>query len=551
MASADASSLELVWRAGPYAVAWKGEGVPLVEEVIASPPNDTASSQGLRRVRGEDKASASGRARGGRSQSVSSWASDFLGGGAWLPMSFVDQSLSGLVLLSRCGIESPPSVSATYSVLVVPQSISPAAAEEAAGSSLPVVREVWDPLGLLGDMDDDGATVVQEGPSGHFGRIAVVKVAVDLAMSRPRGALTVVRALQEVGYKVLRLPGFGASARNSVEAPEQGLDAEPNVLSGTCVWVSSVRVPEAAMNLPSKTGKDKIDRGGAVSVQMPKKFKSVLSSQESLAEQRLRSLGGGTVEFRGLTLKVPQEQLRPRPSSGALVDAGLQVLRSTDGGHGRPCVLDLGTGSGALLLALLRELGPEASGHGVDIDEVAVRTCLENAALVLGAGRVGVVLADFTKLDDVAVRSQLAQGGYDVIVCNPPYRSEEQQLAYDRSTGHFGGNTEHSKTLVAGKTGLEMYEGIARCLARDFAQCLTGRPEDFFPVLKRGGTLIFQVEAGSRGTVGGMAKVVGAVVERAADGRLSVAGIHVDDRGLERAILVRFTEDSAGTALVS
>jgi len=262
----------------------------------------------------------------------------------------------------------------------------------------------------------------------------------------------------------------------------------------------------------------------------------------SLAEQRSRSSGGGVVEFRGMSLLVPEEQLRPRPSSGSLVDAAVQVLRSVDGGASASRILDLGVGSGALLLAMLRELGNACSGHGVDIDEAAVRTCLANARHVLGetgASRVGAVLADFTRLGEPEVRRQLAKEGYDVVVCNPPYRSEQQQAAYDRSTGRFGGNTEHAKTLVAGETGLEMYEGVAACLAHDFADCMADRRKDAEPVLKRGGTLIFQVEAGMRGATGGMAKVVGAAVERASGGRLVMRGTHVDERGLERAILIQ------------
>jgi len=181
-----------------------------------------------------------------------------------------------------------------------------------------------------------------------------------------------------------------------------------------------------------------------------------------------------------------------------------------------------------------------------------VQTCKANAVRVLGdagAARTAAVLGDFSQLDAEPLRGQLSSEGYDVVVCNPPYRSEAQQAAYDRSTGEFGGNTEHSKTLVAGKTGLEMYEVVAACIARDSAAVASaagaGAKElERGPLLRRGGTLIFQVEAGSCGRTGGMATVVGAAVERAAGGRLVVRGTHVDEKGLERAILVQHRDDA-------
>lgn len=147
-----------------------------------------------------------------------------------------------------------------------------------------------------------------------------------------------------------------------------------------------------------------------------------------------------------------------------------------------------------------------------------------------------VVLGDFGQLDAAGVRQQLALEGYHVIVCNPPYRSEAQQEAYDRASGVFGGHTEDAKTLVAGKTGLEMYEAVAACIARD-AVAAQGRTPG--PLLLAGGTLIFQVEAGERGKLGGISERVGSAVERASGGKLVVTSVHTDEGGVERALLVK------------
>eukprot|EP00927_Polykrikos_kofoidii_P013592 TRINITY_DN15910_c0_g2_i1.p1 TRINITY_DN15910_c0_g2~~TRINITY_DN15910_c0_g2_i1.p1 ORF type:complete len:241 (+),score=56.05 TRINITY_DN15910_c0_g2_i1:3-725(+) len=232
--------------------------------------------------------------------------------------------------------------------------------------------------------------------------------------------------------------------------------------------------------------------------------------------------------------------------------------------------MDLGVGCGALLLSILHEFGgcasegrAAASGTGIDLDDRAVEACRRNASRVLAqeqAARVEVVLADFGQLDTPSVRQKLCRGGYDVIVCNPPYRSEAQQEAYDRASGDFGGWREHHRTLVGGKTGLEMYESVAACLARDSVAVATAAsalatdtaagsaatvaasaasPQPVGSLLRPGGALIFQVEAGSHGQVGGGAARVSDAVERASKGRLVSTQVFRDDRGLERAIIVK------------
>eukprot|EP00812_Abedinium_dasypus_P011072 NODE_4651_length_653_cov_250.234114.p1 GENE.NODE_4651_length_653_cov_250.234114~~NODE_4651_length_653_cov_250.234114.p1 ORF type:complete len:175 (+),score=46.76 NODE_4651_length_653_cov_250.234114:25-549(+) len=166
-----------------------------------------------------------------------------------------------------------------------------------------------------------------------------------------------------------------------------------------------------------------------------------------------------------------------------------------------------------------------------------------NAARVLEpslASRVGALLADYGRLDEPDVRPRLAPEGYDVIVCNPPYRSQAQQDDYDREVGEFGGRAEHASALVAGETGLEAYEAVTSCIARDVARCAQGAAlEGCAPLLREGGTLIFQLEAGQRGKVGGIAPRVREAVECAAAGRLTVAPKpYLDVNGAERALLV-------------
>lgn len=115
----------------------------------------------------------------------------------------------------------------------------------------------------------------------------------------------------------------------------------------------------------------------------------------------------GEKEFYGLTLALGPETLEPRPDTETLVDAVLDtVVRD------RPVtILDLGTGSGAILLALLSEL-PNAWGLGVDLSEAALAVARANA-VTLGLGeRAAFAAGDWS----AAVGAR-----FDVVAANPPY----------------------------------------------------------------------------------------------------------------------------------
>ena len=96
----------------------------------------------------------------------------------------------------------------------------------------------------------------------------------------------------------------------------------------------------------------------------------------------------GEKEFWGLPLQLSPATLVPRPDTETVVELALELLRA-DGDLDRPLrIADLGTGSGAILLALLSEL-PTATGFGTDISEAALQTAAANAAHsgLLGARR--------------------------------------------------------------------------------------------------------------------------------------------------------------------
>jgi len=138
---------------------------------------------------------------------------------------------------------------------------------------------------------------------------------------------------------------------------------------------------------------------------------------ESFAARRL---GGepvarilGQKEFWGLPLKLSSATLVPRPDTETVVELALDIVAES----GRALrIADLGTGTGAILLALLSEL-PDAFGVGTDISLPALTTARRNAAELGLAGRAGFIACDYA--------AALA-GPFDLIVSNPPYiRSDE------------------------------------------------------------------------------------------------------------------------------
>jgi release factor glutamine methyltransferase len=146
----------------------------------------------------------------------------------------------------------------------------------------------------------------------------------------------------------------------------------------------------------------------------------------------------GTREFWSLPFRVTPDVLIPRPDSETLVEAALERAPVA------PRVLDLGTGSGALLLAVLFER-PAGWGVGVDASEAAARVAKGNAEALGLDGCASFVAADW----DTALNAR-----FDVILANPPYIATGEALPHD-----VAGFEPHS-ALYAGDDGLDDYRRI-------------------------------------------------------------------------------------------
>lgn len=121
----------------------------------------------------------------------------------------------------------------------------------------------------------------------------------------------------------------------------------------------------------------------------------------------------GEREFWGLPFKVSPAVLVPRPDSETLIETALALLPDRT----RPLrLLDLGVGSGCLLLTLLREY-PAATGVGLEASEAALAIARENAETLGVAARTKLRAGDWRRPD----WTERLEGPFDLVVSNPPY----------------------------------------------------------------------------------------------------------------------------------
>lgn len=163
----------------------------------------------------------------------------------------------------------------------------------------------------------------------------------------------------------------------------------------------------------------------------------------------------GWREFWSLRFDLVPDTLDPRADSETIVEAALAITASDrNAGHR---FLDLGTGSGALLLACLSEL-PNASGVGVDISATAIQAARRNATKLNLDHRAEFHCADFgTDLSMLGI--------FDLVLCNPPYipTSDIATLAPDVA------RYDPVRALDGGDDGLESWRMVLPTIGRHLA----------------------------------------------------------------------------------
>ena len=154
----------------------------------------------------------------------------------------------------------------------------------------------------------------------------------------------------------------------------------------------------------------------------------------------------GTQEFWSFEFKVTPATLIPRPDTETLVEVALKHLMPDNSGT----ILDMGTGSGCILLSLLSEL-PYFEGIGIDQSKEAVAVASENAETLGFANRASFSESDwFSKVETL-------EGGFAAIVSNPPYIPSSDIADLMQDVRDF----EPLSALDGGDDGLDPYHIIA------------------------------------------------------------------------------------------
>jgi len=190
----------------------------------------------------------------------------------------------------------------------------------------------------------------------------------------------------------------------------------------------------------------------------------------------------GAKEFWGLSLKLNADTLVPRPETETVVEAALAAIGERKTQPLR--IADLGTGSGALLIALLSEL-PNASGVGTDLSEGAL-TCARDNAFAFGlSGRAAFIACDY---------GTALKGPFDLVVSNPPYIAHGDIASLQGEVRLF----DPPCALDGGPDGLDGYRAIA-----------AGAPR----LLAPDGVLVVELGAGQSEAVSALFAAAGLAIE--------------------------------------
>jgi release factor glutamine methyltransferase len=220
----------------------------------------------------------------------------------------------------------------------------------------------------------------------------------------------------------------------------------------------------------------------------------VLIGRRSAREPVSRILGYR--EFWSLRFEVSHETLDPRADSETLIEAALAALPNRSRAYR---VLDFGTGTGCLLLALLSEL-PNALGTGVDLSQGALETARRNAAALGLGARTQFIRANW---------GEGVTGQRDVILANPPYIPTAEIDGLEPEVARF----EPRAALDGGCDGLCAYRALAPALARLLAS-----------------TGVAIIETGA-----GQTKMVAAIM---AEAGLALRGVRHDLSGVDRCLVL-------------
>ena len=204
----------------------------------------------------------------------------------------------------------------------------------------------------------------------------------------------------------------------------------------------------------------------------------------------------GEREFWSLPFSVSAAVLDPRPDSETLIEAALEIFPDPDSACS---VLDLGTGSGCLLLSVLKNRS-KARGIGIDMSLEALWIAMQNADRLNLSRRAQFLCGDWGAAID---------GSFDLILCNPPYITTEELTNLAPEVARY----EPRTALDGGPDGLAAYRNLLPQLSR---------------LLRSDGVALVEIGAGQTTDVAAIAKKVG----------LRVSQVYRDLSGIQRCLSI-------------
>jgi len=210
-------------------------------------------------------------------------------------------------------------------------------------------------------------------------------------------------------------------------------------------------------------------------------------SQETLSDEQLQQLRRlaerrqsrepiqyilGHWEFWSIDLVVKGGALIPRPETETLIEVALQELNSASGVAPltRPLIIDIGTGSGAIAIALATELSGKCRIVATDISLAALAVADANVSRMGFEHTIELVCCDMAH----ALSPMLLARDVELIVCNPPYIRSEELKRLQPEVSQF----EPAIALDGGASGLDFYPRLMETAAE---------------LLKRGGALVCEI----------------------------------------------------------
>ncbi len=209
----------------------------------------------------------------------------------------------------------------------------------------------------------------------------------------------------------------------------------------------------------------------------------------------------GHKDFYKYSFLVNNKVLSPRPDTEILVEAASAFAKMQEA----PEILDLGTGSGCIILSLLADL-PKAHGTAVDISHEALDICKKNAEALGVSERCDFVEGSWF---DSGLHEQLKRT-FDIIVTNPPYIPTEEIFTLQKEVRDF----DPLRALDGGADGFEHY--------RKLAEVVPG-------LLKAGGRIFIEGGAGQAEQIAGLFEKSG----------LMLIDILADLQGINRCVIIK------------